>query len=49
MRSRIALTGPFKGLILLATMTDLVLTFYHMATASVRRELDVAFFISASF
>jgi uncharacterized membrane protein len=40
-RSRLQLTARFKGLIFLATVIDMSLTFYHMATASLRRALDV--------
>ena len=40
-RSRINLTGKFKGLIFLATVIDMILTFYHMATVSHRRALDI--------
>jgi hypothetical protein len=39
-RSRIHLTKRFKLLIFLATVTDLILTFYHMAAISLRRGLD---------
>jgi hypothetical protein len=41
-RSRMDLTGKFRGLIFLATIIDLFLTFYHMSTASLRRALDIA-------
>ena len=41
MRSRINLTGKFRGLILLATVIDMILTFYHMATVFPRRALDI--------
>jgi len=41
MRSRINLTGKFRGLIFFATVIDLTLTFYHMATISLRRALDI--------
>jgi hypothetical protein len=40
-RSRQNLTARFKGLILLATVIDMVLTFYHMSTVSLRRALDI--------
>jgi len=40
-RSRINLTGKFKGLIFLATVIDMILTFYHMSTVSHRRALDI--------
>jgi len=35
------LTGRFRGLVFLATVIDLILTFYHMATISLRRALDI--------
>ncbi len=41
MRSRINLTGKFKGLIFLATVIDMILTFYHMTTVFDRRALDI--------
>jgi hypothetical protein len=37
-RSRINLTWKFKGLIFIAILIDITLTFYHMATASLRRQ-----------
>jgi hypothetical protein len=40
-RSRLRLTPRFKGLIFLATVIDVILTLYHMATFSLRRALDV--------
>jgi hypothetical protein len=37
-RSKISLTRPFKALIFAATVLDLLLTFYHMSTMSLRRQ-----------
>jgi hypothetical protein len=37
LRSRITLTWKLKGLIFIATVIAMALTFYHMATVSLRR------------
>ena len=38
MRSRIKLTLTFKAVVFASTILDLMLTFYHMSTAALRRQ-----------